>query len=209
MAYTLGSCLECYATMEQCLFAGQCTPADKKYVTVETLRKLIVRDCPIRNAGPCPKAKPVPVPDCTCICPDPECTSTSSTVTSTSTTSLATTTMKATTTMCPICVCPEVVSTTQSSCEVSLSQCKNSLQFSGVSKSGAQGSRDDLTKELAQLRKDLLNTNLTKMQYFNKSVDLTETIQSCLEDSGNFSGLYWVLKAQLESDVNVTELWIT
>ncbi len=210
MPLALGSCLGCYELMEQCLFSGACTPTDKKYVTVETLRRLIARDCPIRNAGPCPKAKPVVVPDCTCICPTVECisTSTSTTANTTPTSTTAITTM-ASTTVTPACVCPVVASTTQSSCETSLNECQNSLAFTGTSKSGAQSSRDELSKQLEDLGVELLGLNNTRMFYQNRSIDLVEELRICLVDSGNYSDLFWVLKSQLDMDLNATELWTT
>jgi hypothetical protein len=172
---------------------------------VDTLRKLITRDCPIRNAGPCPKVKPVEVPDCTCICPAVEC---SSVATSTSISTTATTTLS-TTTAAPPCVCPTPALTTPSSCESDLIACQNSLTFTGTSKAGAQGARDALSKQLEDLGVELSNLNLTKIYYHNRSIDLGDELLECLKNSGNYSDLFWVIKAQLDDDVNATGLWLS
>ncbi len=102
-----------------------------------------------------------------------------------------------------------MASTTQSSCEASLADCQSSLLFTGTSKAGAQGSSDGLAKELEQLRGELQGLNLTRMFYHNRSIDLITEIQACLENSRNYSDLFWLVKSQLDIDINVTELWTT
>jgi len=87
--------------------------------------------------------------------------------------------------------------------------CKNSLTFTGTSKAGAQGSRDALNKQLEDLGVELSNLNLTKIYYHNRSIDLGDELLECLKNSGNYSDLFWVIKAELDDDVNATGLWLS
>ena len=161
--------------METCLFSGQCTESDKKYVTVAALRGLIARDCPIKNAGPCPKVRSATLVAAAepCVCP------------------VNPTTAITTVTKSPICKCPlpipcpthvlPQVVTTASTCESDLRDCRQSLTFTGTSKAGAQTSRQDWESKFEQSQLIVEGINFTKVQYQNRSKDLSEEVKKCLE----------------------------
>ena len=186
--FTVGSCLDCYRGMEVCLFSGQCVEVDKKYVTVAALRSLIARDCPIKNAGPCPKARPSSVASTDpCVCP----------VSPVPEVKCVEQVMQAT--QSPPCECPtpaiEIVRpillprvatttapTTLSTCESDLKRCERSLVFTDTSKAGAQTSRQDWKTKYDQSQLLVEGVNFTKVQYQNRSSDLSVEVRKCHEN---------------------------
>ena len=171
------------------MFTGQCVTTDKKFITVDALRRLIARDCPIKNGGPCPKrpvtatvtAEPVICPaaqSCECPsilpyqCPQVE------------------PAMLDCPKVIPICNCSTTVTSSSKTgksarslveCQEDLEKCQRSLLFSGVSKSGAQDSRKTWREEATRLGEVLFNLNLTKIQFQNKSIALVEEVRRCQE----------------------------
>ena len=198
--------------METCLFTGQCTESDKKYVTVAALRGLIARDCPIKNAGPCPKVRSTPLAVAAepCVCPVTP--ATALTIISES----------------PVCQCPTSVPcpssellqtvTTASTCESDLRECQQSLTFTDTSKAGAQTSRQDWEGKYIQSQLIAEGINFTKVQYQNRSKDLSEEVRKCLEKLGAANGKItelndgWrsanstLLKNKLD-ETNITKSW--
>ena len=213
-----GACLDCYRGLELCLFSGQCIETDAKYVPMDRLRRLILRDCPIPNAGPCPKVKNTVSPTATCDCPEVkqvQCQCpvvelvTVATVKTTIPTTSASTTSTATTT---------TASTTMSACQKELVECEKSLLFTGTAKAGAQQSRKVVNKDLEELVTDFGKLNFTRYHFENKSIDLATEVRTCQTNKGKLDELVkelvkgWrqtnVTLAKAVKDItNLTKLW--
>ncbi len=185
--------------------AGLCVETDDKYIPVDLMRRMILRDCPVKNSGPCPRpkiTKTSAAPQaCVCECPH-----------------------------CPECVCPFLSSTsttpvpstttTTDGCYKSLADCQSSLSFTQTSLLGAQSSRGEVDTALTQLLRDLSVTNLTRLHYQNRSAELGESVKSCLEELGdtqqelskivgNWERMNASMEEERKMDLNVTGLWET
>ena len=214
------------------MFSGQCVSSDKKFITIETLRRLITRDCPIKNEGPCPKNRVTALPMVQEPCECPLITSASpcrvffSTLSPTSecdcldlmnrlsATTVATT---STSTRFPAARAQKLVLTT-SKCDEDLKLCEQSLIFAGTSKSGAQESRRTWEEETIRLQGEMMLLNVTKTQFQNRSIDLSVEIRKCHQEKQEFENGLTFLKEgwrktnltllQLQvDDVNMTQLW--
>jgi hypothetical protein len=181
--------------------AELCVETDDKYIPVDLMRRMILRDCPIKNNGPCPRPKAMktsaPLKACVCECPH-----------------------------CAECVCPSLppttttaaTTTTADGCYKSLADCQNLLTFTQTSLLGAQSGRGEVDTELTQLLRDLSVSNLIRLHYQNRSEELGESVKTCLEDLGNLQqdlsrviGNWERMNSSIEEekkmDVNVTGLW--
>ena len=174
----VGTCLDCYRGLEKCLFSGQCVEADPKYIPMDRLRRLILRDCPIVNEGPCPRVRTAPVEPC--ICP---------TLPATSSRPQSIATVRP---LCPATYLPELVA-----CNVSLSECRNALQFSGTTKSGAQSSRQAFQEQVDSLTKQLNEENITRHHLLNQSQQLKDEVKDCQIARGELAGNTTALRGSL------------
>jgi hypothetical protein len=172
-------CLDCYRIMETCLLEDECVPGDPKYVTVETLKRLIFRDCPIKNAGPCPKRSPAP-------CPEPEpclCPTVTTELTTLSTPCYCpevTTQTPEECPSCPDCICPVCAAPLiDSVCPIALEKCEESLSFTDLSKGGAQGERITWKSEAQRLREDLNITWSVRDRYKVERDNLAGEVRNC------------------------------
>ncbi len=177
------SCLDCYRGIERCLLDGQCVPEDPKFLTVDALKRLIFRDCPVRNAGPCPKkACPVcPQPEL-CICPDTNCNSTCPLSDTTTTLPCIcpeapepTPCPTSTTSACPPCPTPTV----DTVCPTALGECQKSLYFTDLSKGGAQGERKTWKEEAERLVIELNTTETRCDNYREQRNVLVQEVKNC------------------------------
>ena len=75
---------------------------------------------------------------------------------------------------CPATYLPEFVA-----CNVSLSECRNALQFSGTTKSGAQSSRQAFQEQVDSLTKQLNEENVTRHHLLNQSQQLKDEVKDC------------------------------
>ena len=187
------------------MFSGQCVSSDKKFITIETLRRLITRDCPIKNEGPCPKnrvtASPIVQEPCDCpvitsVSPRPATVLTPLPASECDCLDLMNRLMATAVVALPTSVKPLVTTArksmlTLSTCDADLKTCEQSLVFAGTSKSGAQESRRTCEADVLQLQGEMLLLNLTKIQFQNRSMDLSEEVRKCHQ-----------YKEEFESDVS-------
>ena len=204
MPYQLGAdCLDCYRIMETCLLEDQCVPGDPKYVTVETLKRLIFRDCPVKNAGPCPKRSST-------ACPEPEpclCPTTVAELTTTITPCACPevpTQAPEECAPCPTCVCPAcAVPTADSICPTALEKCKESLSFTDLSKGGAQGERVTWKSEVQRLQEELNTTLIDRDRFKQERDDLAGEVRNCSVKVGGLNRSGDLVSATL-SDLEAT-----
>jgi hypothetical protein len=199
LGQVLGTCLRCYEGLEECLHSGQCPDTDDKFIPMDRLRRLILRDCPIKNAGPCPKTRSSAASTNPCVCPKLEDLVITSTTVVTSTT---------TTPSSPV----------EDKCASQLEACKKSLTFTSTTKEGAQNSRSNLAGEVDRLLGELDSMNVTKQQFENKSKLLSDEFRECGKELSQMEEVNKGLREgweatnatllSREADVsNLTSLW--
>ena len=192
---------------------------------MDRLRRIILRDCPIPNAGPCPKTKAVTsppavskcpevsrvpcqcpeIPSVPCQCPEVKCPVIVQKLVQTTTKSTTSTTTS---------------TSTASTCQQELVECEKSLGFSGTAKDGAQRSRSAIQKDLERLQEDFDKLNFTRYHFENESIDLAKEVRSCqtakgeCEEAKKDADKGWrqtnITLVKVKKDVaNLTSLWNT
>ena len=81
--------------------------------------------------------------------------------------------------VCPIVQCPTPTPCSAPTCDEDLEVCRLDLLFTNTSKKGAQTSRDECETKLSLLDTDLSSAKDDASWYANKSIDLTDSVNTC------------------------------
>ena len=79
----------------------------------------------------------------------------------------------------PVIQCPAPAPCSTPSCDEELKECRLDLLFTNASKIGAQTSRDECETKLSNKNTDLTTAQDNASWYVNKSIDLTDSLNTC------------------------------